>query len=111
MHNSPALNFLKDEYYLDEVGLSPNKAAQATLPEAKASTFMVPFNVPNNASVAFCIRPDGLEFDELQSFPEFSTEPVPYFAMRNLIIALWALNPFVGLKLTFVSTNFKFRSI
>ncbi|KAI6173627.1 Amine oxidase [Aphelenchoides besseyi] len=94
LHNSPALYYLKEEYFCDELGMSPTRSASAKTPDAKAATFMIPFNIPNGASIAFCVRPDGLEYDELEAFPEFSNEPVPYFAMRNLCVALWTLNPF-----------------
>lgn len=95
LHNSPALHYLKDEYYSDEVGMSPSRASSARTQEPKTS-FMVPFNMPNGGSTAFCVRPDGMEFDELSYFPEFTVEPMPYLALRNLVVSLWALNPFVS---------------
>ncbi|CAD5229111.1 unnamed protein product [Bursaphelenchus okinawaensis] len=93
LHNSPALQYLREEYYCDEVGMSPSRVKDAKIPKPQAK-FMFPFNIPNAGSVAFCVRPDGMEYDELERFPEFSIECIPYLALRNLVVSLWALNPF-----------------
>ncbi|VDN27493.1 unnamed protein product [Cylicostephanus goldi] len=95
LHNSPSLYYLKDHYYLDEVGVSP---AAASYPEditIPSSSFMAPFHIPEQP-MAFCVRPDVMEYDELKRFPQYSAEPIIYLGLRNLIITLWNMNPCVS---------------
>ncbi|GMT32702.1 hypothetical protein PFISCL1PPCAC_23999, partial [Pristionchus fissidentatus] len=101
LHNSPALHYLAgDSYYYDELGMSPMNSEcdeKKAMEECSSRVFMAPFNLPHETSIAFSVRPDCMEHDETEAFPEFSVEPAPYLALRNLIFALWTKNPFIYL--------------
>ncbi|VDO55030.1 unnamed protein product [Haemonchus placei] len=93
LHNSPSLYYLRDHYYLDEVGLSPAVASYTGEEKLPSSSFMAPFHIPEEP-MAFCVRPDVMEHDELRRFPQYSAEPIIYLGLRNLVITLWNMNPF-----------------
>uniref|UniRef100_A0A0N4ZE34 SWIRM domain-containing protein n=1 Tax=Parastrongyloides trichosuri TaxID=131310 RepID=A0A0N4ZE34_PARTI len=97
LQNSPAAYYLEAEYFYDEVGMSPVHSVNNF--KSLSDDFMKPFNVPDHPTVAFCIRPDIMEYDEVEAFPEYNKEPLYYLAIRNLIVSLWNLDPFNFLTL------------
>ncbi|VDL72792.1 unnamed protein product [Nippostrongylus brasiliensis] len=93
LQNSPSLHYLRDHYYLDEVGVSPAVATYMKEEKLPSASFMAPFHIPEEP-MAFCVRPDVMEYDELKRFPQYSAEPIIYLGLRNLVITLWSMNPF-----------------
>uniref|UniRef100_A0A0N5BXI1 SWIRM domain-containing protein n=1 Tax=Strongyloides papillosus TaxID=174720 RepID=A0A0N5BXI1_STREA len=97
LHNSPAVFYLEAEYFYDEIGMSPVNSVNNF--KSLSEKFMKPFNVPDSPTIAFCIKPDIMENDEIGEFPEYTKESLYYLAMRNLIVSLWSLNPYAYLTL------------
>ncbi|VDD92991.1 unnamed protein product [Enterobius vermicularis] len=81
LHDSPVLHYLRNEYYYDEIGISPVSAVYESDPECVSQSFMCPFNIPEKPSMALCLRPDVMEYDEIHAFPEFC---LPYLICRGL---------------------------
>lgn len=112
--NSPATKFLVN-YYPDGVGISPtsipipddlrkggtpsthrkfiNKPISPTSKYTGCCEFLQPFYQPAEQRKALCFRPDVMETDEMNEFPEYVCDRVSYLGVRNTIIALWNLNP------------------
>ncbi|KRY41082.1 Lysine-specific histone demethylase 1B [Trichinella spiralis] len=86
LKNSPAAVFLKKEYYFDLLGMSPTMSVSV---EQNAQ----PFYMATDYDRARCFRPDAMEPDEIKAFPEYESEQNFYLCLRNLIVALWNLNP------------------
>ncbi|XP_071804678.1 lysine-specific histone demethylase 2-like [Asterias amurensis] len=102
LKNSPAAPFLSS-YFPDGVGLSatcelvkkkPDErqsyCGTSNIPVAGVSPYFQPFYQPDEQGKAMCVRPDMMEHDEIQEFPEFTKEQQMYLALRNLVIALWS---------------------
>lgn len=93
---SPAAKFFHEEYFSDGVGMSPTtKKSDLDFLKINPNTseVMQPFYRPNENGKAMCIRPDVMEYDEVLEFPEYARAPVLYLGLRNLIVALWNINP------------------
>lgn len=90
LQDSPAAQFLTS-YFPDGVGLSPtfNDWKQ----NAEDSTGYVKLLYqPDQSQTAMTFRPDIMEPEEKETFPEFVRQPMLYLALRNLILSLWMLN-------------------
>uniref|UniRef100_A0A0B7ACG4 Amine oxidase n=1 Tax=Arion vulgaris TaxID=1028688 RepID=A0A0B7ACG4_9EUPU len=95
LKKSPAAPFLTS-YYADGVGLSPTEDPVELSKEDKKKLcpYVVPFLKGDYPLHAFTVMPDMMLDMEIDSFPLIAQEcPYLYLAMRNLILALWALNP------------------
>ncbi|KAE9419828.1 hypothetical protein Angca_008988 [Angiostrongylus cantonensis] len=110
LHNSPSLHYLRDHYYLDEVGVSPTVANYPYLTALPSSSFMAPFHIPEEP-MAFCVRPDVMEYDEVKRFPQYSAEPIIYLGLRNHIISLWNMNPIEYLTLEYCKNRLISRGL
>ncbi|XP_064652344.1 lysine-specific histone demethylase 2-like [Lineus longissimus] len=104
LHFSPAAPFLRS-YFPDGVGMSATddlndeEAASAKdswngiHPEVPGvSHYFHPFYQPNEQGKALSTRPDVMEPDEREEFPEFVRDQQLYLGLRNLVLALWNLN-------------------
>lgn len=87
---SPAAQFL-NSYFPDGVGLSPTlNDWKQDVEDSKGYVRL--FHHPENTETALTFRPDIMESEEKEAFPEFLRQPMLYLALRNLIISLWMKN-------------------
>ncbi|XP_071959369.1 lysine-specific histone demethylase 2-like [Antedon mediterranea] len=99
LKNSPAAPYLQ-EYYPDGVGLSATckvatMGVRGGLSDEHSEDlhpYFQPFYQPEENGKALCVRPDVMEYDEVQEFPEFAREQQMYLGLRNLALALWNTN-------------------
>ncbi|XP_068737832.1 lysine-specific histone demethylase 2-like isoform X5 [Montipora capricornis] len=90
LQSCPAAPFLMS-YFPDGVGLSPtlNNWKQNA---SDLTGYVKLFYHPDNAQTALTFRPDIMEKEEKEMFPEFVRYPMVYLALRNLILSLWMIN-------------------
>ncbi len=55
--------------------------------------FLQPFYQPGSPAKALDFNPDFMDAEEIQLFSQFSKCQHSYLALRNIVIALWNLNP------------------
>ncbi|KAH9513684.1 Lysine-specific histone demethylase 1B [Bulinus truncatus] len=92
---SPAAPFLS-AYYPDGVGISPTEvvAELATSEKQRLCPYVVPFPKGDHHLQASVVTPDMMLESEIEEFPFMAQEcPYAYLAIRNLVLAVWALNP------------------
>lgn len=119
---SPAQQFLTD-YYADGVGISPSfitpekmclrqrNGDDCYIEPDQLPRLLQPFYRPGEQGKALCFHPDIMETYEMDAFPEYAREQVMYLGVRNVILALWALNPSRWLSLESVSRHLLCRGL
>ncbi|XP_065652086.1 lysine-specific histone demethylase 2 isoform X2 [Hydra vulgaris] len=90
LKDSPATPFLKDFYY-DGIGQSPPTVTEES--SIKFAENMVPFYSPEDSEKARCICADVMTAEERQEFFNHLKDPSMFLALRNLVMAMWSLNP------------------
>lgn len=91
LKDSPACPFLKDFYY-DGIGLSPpNNPSEE--PKQKFTENMIPFYSPEDSEKARCICADVMTGEEREEFPHHIKDASIYLGLRNLVMAMWSINP------------------
>lgn len=58
--------------------------------------YLMPFVEADSPEIASSVAPDVMEELEMDEFPEYSTIPSMYLAIRNICLTLWNLNFKVG---------------
>ncbi|CAH3162092.1 unnamed protein product [Pocillopora meandrina] len=89
LQNCSAAQFL-GSYFPDGVGLSPTSNTWGCRLE-DSTGYVQLFYHPENPHTAYNIRPDVMEPEEEETFPEYIRQPMLYLALRNVILSLWTL--------------------
>ncbi|KAK3782439.1 hypothetical protein RRG08_033080 [Elysia crispata] len=95
LRQSVAAPFLT-KYYPDGIGLSPTELVQpiSKAEKKKLCPYVVPFAKENRPLHALGVTPDMMLEQEIAEFPDLAQDcPHLYLALRNLVLAIWALNP------------------
>jgi hypothetical protein len=58
--------------------------------------YLMPFVEAYSPEIASSVAPGVMEEQELDEFPEYSSIPTMYLAIRNICLTLWNLNFKVG---------------
>lgn len=95
---SPSIYFLSD-YSPDAIGHCPTDTTYLHPRSDKNSSYSKvwemlrqPFTQPDQADIAYSVKPDEMSEPERKQFPHFAKEPKIFLSLRNLIISLWNLN-------------------
>ncbi|XP_055996920.1 lysine-specific histone demethylase 2-like isoform X1 [Ostrea edulis] len=92
MKNSPAWPYLTS-YFPDKLGMCPSD--HEVFKERKTPVmhqYLMPFVEADSPEIASSVAPDVMEELEMDEFPEYSTIPSMYLAIRNICLTLWNLN-------------------
>lgn len=54
--------------------------------------YLQPFVEADSSEIANGVSPDVMEEQEMDEFPEYSSIPSMYLAIRNICLTLWNLN-------------------
>lgn len=69
--------------------------------------YLTPFVDSEGIETACSVRPDLMDEQEMDNFPDFCPIPAIYLAVRNVCVALWNLNVKVPVKIM-MSTQCEF---
>uniref|UniRef100_UPI00358F759E lysine-specific histone demethylase 2 isoform X2 n=1 Tax=Myxine glutinosa TaxID=7769 RepID=UPI00358F759E len=109
LHSCPAAPFVS-VYPLDSVGLSPTGNNQADC-IYKPDPWLQPFRKPGDLPCPLTLPPNTPEATELEALPGVARDTTLYLGLRNLILALWNLQPQEWLTPELVATRLFVRGL